>query len=291
MPDHDDHPALRRVLAPNPSPMTQRGTNTWIIGQDTVAVIDPGPADAAHLAAILGALGPDERISHILVTHAHRDHSALAPALQAASGAPVLAFGTARDGISPAMAALGPDAASGGEGVDAGFVPDQRLTDGAVISAPGWHIEAIHTPGHLGNHLCFGWEGRCFTGDHVMGWATSLVSPPEGDMGAYMASLRRLATRRWDAFLPGHGDMVTDPAARLAALIAHRLRREAEILAALDAGAATVPALTAAIYTDIAPDMRRAAERNVFAHLLDLATRMVLTASPNPGFAATFRRR
>ena len=229
----DDSPLdtdLRRVLAPNPGPLTGAGTNTWIVGRGAVAVIDPGPADDAHLAAILAALGPAERISHILVTHAHRDHAALAPALSRASGAPVLAFGTARDGIRPAMAALGL-AGTGGEGLDTGFAPDLRLVDGAPVRGAGWTLEAIHTPGHLGGHLCFGWDGLCFTGDHVMGWATSVVSPPEGDMRAYMDSLGRLAARVWRRFLPGHGPVVNDPAARLAALAAHRRAREAEILA------------------------------------------------------------
>ena len=170
------NPDLRLVRAPNPSAMTERGTNTWIVGRGAVAVIDPGPADEAHLAAILAALGPSERVSHILVTHAHADHSALAPALAQATGAPVLAFGTARDGMTRAMADLAAGAA-GGEGLDLAFRPDIRLSDGETVQGAGWSLTAIHTPGHLGSHLCFRWGRLGFSGDHVMAWSTSLVSP------------------------------------------------------------------------------------------------------------------
>ncbi|PZR00992.1 MAG: MBL fold metallo-hydrolase [Cereibacter sphaeroides] len=260
--------------------MTGPGTNTWIVGKGEVAVIDPGPADEAHLKAILGTLGPDERISHILVTHAHLDHSALAPALARRTGAPVLAFGGARDGISPAMATLGL-AESKSEGLDLAFVPDLRLADGDTVAGNGWNLRAIHTPGHLGNHLCFAWGDRCFTGDHVMGWSTSLVAPPEGDMTAYMASLARLARERWTEFLPAHGDPIPNPAARLAELTAHRRQREAQILAALADGPLPIPALATRIYTDLAPPLRGAAERNVLAHLIDLAARGAVAATPS----------
>jgi glyoxylase-like metal-dependent hydrolase (beta-lactamase superfamily II) len=280
---------LRHVIAPNPSAMTERGTNTWIVGRGEVAVIDPGPAIPVHLDAILAALTPGERVTHILVTHAHLDHSALAPSLSARTGAPVLAFGSARDGISPAMLALGL-AGTGGEGLDAGFAPDERLGDGDVIEGPGWRLQAIHTPGHLGSHLCFAWGAACFTGDHVMGWSTSLVSPPEGDMGAYMASLGRLGQREWSRFLPGHGTTVRDPATRLAALTEHRHGREAQILAALAGGSCTPAALARAIYTDLPAPLLPAAERNVLAHLLDLAERSLVQADPAPAAFARFTR-
>ncbi|MCB2137247.1 MAG: MBL fold metallo-hydrolase, partial [Rhodobacteraceae bacterium] len=185
-------PGLRRVLAPNPSPMTFRGTNTYILGEDAVAVIDPGPESEAHLAALLAAIGDAGRISHILVTHAHLDHSPLARRLARLSGAPVLAFGAAEDGRSARMAALAASGhAGGGEGVDTAFRPDCRLSDGDRIEGAGWVLEAIHTPGHFAGHLSFLWGDRVFSGDHVMGWASSLVSPPDGDMGAYMRSLDR----------------------------------------------------------------------------------------------------
>jgi glyoxylase-like metal-dependent hydrolase (beta-lactamase superfamily II) len=279
---------LRHVLAPNPSPMTFRGTNTWIVGRGTVAVIDPGPDDATHLAAILGALTPDERISHIFVTHAHLDHSALAPALAAQAGAPVLAFGTVRDGLRPGSTATGSGEA---EGLDHAFVPDRRLADGDRIEGPGWSLQAIHTPGHLGNHLCLGWGTRCFTGDHVMGWSSSIVSPPEGDMGAYMASLAKLAAQPWDAFLPGHGDPIRDPAARLDALRLHRLGREADILRAIDSGLTSPRAITSAVYADTPSTLIAAAARNVLAHLIDLVERNILVADPSAKSDAQFHRR
>src|SRR5690606_22452615 len=171
--------------------MTERGTNTYLLGEGAVSVIDPGPADPAHLAAIRAALAPGERIARIFVTHAHKDHSPLARPLAEATGAPVLAFGDARAGRSARMAALG-DEVGGGEGVDAGFAPDEILRDGARIEAGGRLLEAVHTPGHFGNHLCFRWGSALFSGDHVMGWAPSLVSPPDGDLTDFMASLDRL---------------------------------------------------------------------------------------------------
>ncbi|HEX9857984.1 MAG TPA: MBL fold metallo-hydrolase, partial [Paracoccaceae bacterium] len=274
-------PALRRILAANPSPMTHWGTNTFLIGTGEVAVIDPGPALPDHLNAILRALAPGERISHILVTHAHLDHSPLARPLAQATGAPVLGFGPAEAGRSPLMqrlAALGET--GGGEGVDRDFAPDIALADGALIRGPGWELQALHTPGHFAGHLCFAWGARLFSGDHAMGWASSLVSPPDGDMGAYMASLERLAQRRWQVMHPAHGAPVADPAARLAALAAHRREREAAILTALAQGPATLPRLTAAIYADTPPALLPAAARNLFAHLIDLAQRNLITAQP-----------
>lgn len=278
-------PPIRSLLAPNPSPLTGAGTNTWIVGATALAVIDPGPDDPAHLAAILDAVGPGQHISHILVTHAHRDHSALAPRLAAATGAPILAFGTATEGRSPLMARLAPSLPTQGEGLDTDFAPDQRLGDGDTLSGPDWSLSALHTPGHLGGHLCLALGDTLFSGDHVMGWSTSIVSPPDGDMGAYMASLHRLAARDWHRFLPGHGDPVTTPANRVQELIAHRHLRETQILQALGDGAAVIPALTARIYTDIPRHLLPAAERNVFAHLIDLATRNLVTSTPalHPG--------
>ena len=275
---------LRRVLAPNPSPMTGPGTWTHVVGQGEVAVIDPGPAIAAHLDAILAALAPGERVAAILVTHAHLDHSALAPALAAATGAPVLAFGDATSGRSPVMQRLVAEGLTGGgEGIDTAFRPDRCLADGESVEGPDWRLTALHTPGHMGGHLCLEWEDVLFTGDHVMGWAPSLVSPPDGDMGAYMGSLERLAAWPWRRFLPAHGEAIADPAARLAELLAHRRGREAALLHALRQGAADLATLTARVYTDIAPALRPAAERNALAHLVDLAERNLAVAHPRPG--------
>jgi glyoxylase-like metal-dependent hydrolase (beta-lactamase superfamily II) len=241
-------PALLRVRAANPSSLTGTGTNTYVVGTDRLAVIDPGPDLDGHLDAILKATG-GRRVSHILVTHSHRDHSALAPRLRAATGGTILAFGTAEDGIRPRMAALA-GLASGGEGLDRTFAPDSRVADGDVLSGPDWSLRVLHTPGHLGNHICLAMGDVLFSGDHVMGWASSIVSPPEGDMGAYMASLDRLGRERWRLLLPGHGDPVDDPAFRIRELVLHRQSREARILACLAEGDATAADLTARIYQD-----------------------------------------
>lgn len=265
-------PGLRRVLAPNPSPMTFRGTNTYLLGQREIAVIDPGPDDDNHLNAILAALEPGQTISYILVTHAHLDHSPLARALARHTGAPVLAFGDSQAGRSAIMRDLAAKGlAGGGEGVDLQFVPDHCLGDGEMLRGDGWEVEAIHTPGHFGNHLAFAWQDACFTGDLVMGWASSLVSPPDGDLTDFMASCRRLQSRDWRVFHAGHGAPITQPSERLNWLINHRLGREAEILAALADGAATAPDLARHIYTETPAALLAAATRNVFAHLVDLA--------------------
>jgi glyoxylase-like metal-dependent hydrolase (beta-lactamase superfamily II) len=274
-------PGLRRIVAPNPSPLTHRGTNTWILGEGRVAVIDPGPDIPAHLAAILASLAPGEVVSHILVTHAHADHSPLARDLSAITGAPVLGFGPALAGRSAVMQRLAETGhAGGGEGLDADFAPDVTLRDGEIVSGTGWQVQAIHTPGHFAGHLAFAWGDRLFSGDLVMGWSTSLVSPPDGDMGDYMASLSRLARRNWGRFYPGHGDIITAPAARLAELAAHRRAREAAILRALSDGPLRLGPLTERVYADTPAALHPAAARNAFAHLINLAARQAVTAIP-----------
>lgn len=283
-------PGVRRLRAANPSPLTGSGTNTYLVGSTDLAVIDPGPALPDHLAAILAAIGPGQRVSHILVTHAHKDHSGLAPALSARTGAEVFAFGTATDGRSTLMQSLADVLPSSGEGLDLTFRPDRRLSDGAAVSGPDWTLTACHTPGHLGGHLCFASETLLFSGDHVMGWATSLVSPPDGDMGAYMASLDRLLSGGWSVLLPGHGDPVEDPDSRIRNLIRHRQSREAQILAALRKGPVRLAALTATVYHDLAPGLLPAAERNTLAHLIDLASRNLITADAVLGPEAVFSR-
>ncbi len=280
-------PGLRRILAPNPSAMTLHGTNSYLLGRREVAVIDPGPGDPAHLRALLGALEPGHRITAILVTHAHADHAALARPLAHETGAPVLAFGDARAGRSARMAALS-GGTGGGEGVEASFAPDRCLRDGEELAGEGWVLTALHTPGHMGNHMCFRWNDIVFSGDHVMGWASSLVSPPDGDMTDYMASLERLARLGARRLLPGHGAAVQDPAARIAELAAHRHAREADILAALQAGPADCASLAARIYIDTPARLMGAARRNVLAHLIDLMARGRVHSNAPPGPEALF---
>lgn len=279
-------PGVRRVLAPNPSPMTFRGTNSYLVGTGRVALIDPGPDLPAHRAALLAALEPGERISHILVTHAHLDHSPLAHPLAETTGAEVLAFGPAPR--SPAMQALAEAGETGGEGIDRGFTPHRCLADGEGVSGPDWTLTALHTPGHLGDHLCLAFGKACFSGDHVMGWASSLVSPPDGDMTAYLASLARLAQEDWRCLYPGHGDPVTEPAARIAWLAAHRQDRERMILEALARGTADLSALTAEVYAETPVALLPAARRNLLAHLVDLVQRNRIRADPQLSANARF---
>ncbi len=279
---------LRLVRAPNPSPMTHSGTNTWIVGTGEVAVIDPGPDDARHLSAILAALSPGEAIRAILVTHAHRDHSPLAAALSQHTGAPVSAAGNMAGRRRPIMAALATSGlVGGGEGVDAAFAPDHVLEDGAVVTGPGWQLEVIATPGHTADHLAFAWGAAVFTGDHVMGWASSLVSPPDGDLVTFMNSCARLKARSDQIYYPGHGAPVGNPQDRLGWLIEHRKERTRQILATLAAGPETAAGLTRKIYTDVPPGLLKAAERNVLAHLVALSEDMCV--APEGPLSATAR--
>lgn len=256
-------PGIRRILCGNPGPFTWRGTNTWLIGGgSSVAVLDPGPVDEAHLAAILNATR-GERISHILVSHTHRDHSPGVAALQAATGA-------ASHGFGPHMTP--PE--QGGEGGDHAFRPDEAIADDATVSGGDWSLRAIHTPGHCANHLCFALEGSgiLFSADHVMSWSTSVVSPPDGDMAAYMRSLARLAERDDRLFLPGHGPALPNPGTFMAALAAHRREREAMVLDALRAARrATAQALVPPVYGPaLDPRLVPAAARSLLAHLIKL---------------------
>jgi glyoxylase-like metal-dependent hydrolase (beta-lactamase superfamily II) len=259
-------PGVRRILCPNPGPFTFRGTNTYIIGRGRVAVLDPGPVEPTHLAAILAAIA-GERVSHILVSHTHRDHSPGVAALQAATGAPSFAFAPH---LTP------PD--QGGEGGDHAFQPDHRLADGAALEGDDWRVTALHTPGHCANHLCFALEnaagtGTLFSADHVMAWSTTVVSPPDGDMAAYMASLAKLAARANTLFLPGHGPKLAEPAPFIAALAAHRRAREQRVLEALREARRATPAdlVRAAYGPDLDAKLVPAAARSLLAHLIKLA--------------------
>lgn len=253
-------PGLRRVTCNNPGPMTHLGTNTYIVGEGQVAVIDPGPDDREHLAALLAALRGED-ISHIVVTHTHRDHSPLARALAALSGAPIV-------GCAPHLTPPG----EGGEGADHDHLPDRVLAEGDSIAGQGWTLRALHTPGHTANHLCFAWPqaNLLFSGDTVMAWSTTVVSPPDGDMAALFASLRVLGARAEARFLPGHGPPVGDPKAWCAALLAHRQAREDAVLAALGAVPASAAGLVAKVYPDLPEKVRGAAARSLLAHLVKL---------------------
>ncbi|WP_420863429.1 MBL fold metallo-hydrolase [Algirhabdus cladophorae] len=265
---------LRRLTAPNPSPMTFRGTNTYLLGRNYVAVIDPGPDIESHFLAILSELEPGQRISHILVTHSHLDHSPLAARLSQHTGAQIYGFGPSGAGQSAIMRKLGTAGnLGGGEGSDPNFKPDVLVADGDIITGSDWQLQALWTPGHFGNHLCFADPKRMFCGDHVMGWATSLVSPPDGDLTQFMASSARLQDHPASIYYPGHGAPIENPQERLQWLIDHRQTREAEIIKALQDGPKTVGAITAQVYQDTPKHLHSLAARNVLAHLIDLVQR------------------
>ena len=256
-------PRIRRVVAKNPGPFTYYGTGTYIVGRGEVAVIDPGPADETHLEALLQAI-EGERVSHILVTHSHADHSPLARPLQERTGAPV--FGL------PAMAAHLPLDAAVEEGDDAVFRPDVEVEDGRLFHGEDWTIEALLTPGHAANHVAYALreENALFSGDHVMGWSTTVVVPPEGDMGDYFASLEKVRARGFTTLWPTHGPPVTDVAPFLAAYREHRLQREAQILEQLAGGETRIAAMVPRLYAAVDRRLWPAAARSVHAHLIHL---------------------
>ena len=240
---------IRRIIAPNPGPMTHHGTNTWLLGEREVAIIDPAIDDDNHLAAILSAT-KGQFVSHILVTHTHADHSPLASRLSRVTGAPIYGFGTYEAGRSATMQRLAERSGiGGGEGVDTRFKPDICIGEGAVLSADGWTLDVLHTPGHFAGHLSFRFGETLFSGDHVMDWATSLVSPPDGDLGAFLRTSRRLAELGLKKCLTGHGSPISDPQGRLSWLVDHRRMREEQILRALEAGHSSIQSLVELIRT------------------------------------------
>ena len=274
------NPSIRRILAPNPSPMTFTGTNTYLVGTTEIAVVDPGPDHRNHLNAILDAIGPGTQITKILVTHSHLDHSPLAKALSLRCGAKIYAYGDSFSGRSKSMVELAQlGTIAGGEGIDEAFQPDITLLDGFELQHDGACLTAIWTPGHFGNHMAFAYDKYIFCGDHVMGWASSMVSPPDGDLVAFRQSCTRLLTRPETFYLPGHGDPIEDGPTRLRWLLAHRDDREMQILAALDQRSDTAQGLAERIYSDIDPCLIPAATRNVLAHLIDLNTRKVISSN------------
>jgi glyoxylase-like metal-dependent hydrolase (beta-lactamase superfamily II) len=274
-------PGLRRIVARNPSPFTFRGTGTYVVGEGEVAVIDPGPDLDEHVAALLTGLA-GEHVSHILITHTHRDHSPAAKALQAATGAVTHGFGPHAGGRRGGVAVE--------EGGDWDFVPDVTVRDGDEIAGLGWRFEAVHTPGHTSNHLCFALpeKGILFTGDHVMGWSTSVVAPPDGDMRAYMASLDKLLARSDQVYWPTHGPAITAPQPHVRAFVAHRREREAGILDCLAGGPQRIEEIVGKLYIGLAPGLQHAAGRSVHAHLLDLVSRDVVAADGPPTIDAVY---
>ena len=266
-------PRIERVLAHNPSPFTFRGTGVYLVGDDKrVAVIDPGPNQPEHLAALTAAIrGRD--VTHILVTHTHRDHSPAAAPLKQATGAKTYGFGphvfysSCGLRIANAAAATGENVVE--EGGDRDFVPDVTVKDGDVIAGEGYTFHCVFTPGHTSNHMCYGLaeEKALFTGDHVMGWSTTVVAPPDGDMGAYMQSLEKLIARQDGILYPTHGSPIVKPKPFLRAYLAHRRMRESQIRRVLGRGPATAPELVAILYASLKPVLRRAAALTVEAHL------------------------
>jgi len=283
-------PNLRRILAPNPSPMTFWGTNTYLLGLREIAVIDPGPNSATHLNAIQKALLPDQSITHIFVTHSHIDHSPLASQLSEITQAEIYAFGSSYDGQSETMRSLVKQGYSGGgEGVDSTFSPHKRVQEGDLISGDNWQLGVLETPGHFSNHLCFSWKDALFTGDHIMDWASSMVSPPDGDLGDFMKSCHKLLKSNWRIFYPGHGNPVFEPKNRIEWLINHRMSREVQILDALRSASENPYNLAKKIYTDTPRDLLGAAARNVFAHLIDLRERGLVECEQPFGFDSFFK--
>ncbi|WP_277968351.1 MBL fold metallo-hydrolase [Sphingomonas echinoides] len=258
-------PLVARVLAPNPSPFTYTGTQVHLVGTSDLAIIDPGPDDPAHIAALVAAIA-GRRVTAIVATHTHRDHSPATRPLAAITGAPII-------GCAPlTLQDLGPRADAA---FDTGYMPDRVLRDGESISGEGWTLTAFPTPGHTSNHLAFALPETkaLFSGDHVMGWSTSIVSPPDGDMGAYMASLEKLLPRDDRIYYPGHGDPIESPQRLVRGMLGHRKQREGQVLRMLRTAPETVPAMVGRMYVGIDPRLFPAAERSVLAHLIDLAQR------------------
>ncbi|GAA0621325.1 MBL fold metallo-hydrolase [Brevundimonas kwangchunensis] len=280
-------PLIRRVIANNPGPFTFTGTGTYIVGGTTpgasVAVIDPGPLDEAHLTALLAAVS-GQSVSHVLVTHTHRDHAPLArPFAEAVGGAPILA---ARPPLRTIHASGGLD-----EDEDDTFAPDVILTGGEVIEGDDWTIEAMATPGHASNHMAFVLkdENALFCGDHVMGWSTTVVAPPDGDMADYMDSLDAVIARNFSILWPTHGAPVTDPGPFLEAYRAHRLAREAQVMERLGAGDTTIAQMVPVLYAAVDQRLWPAASLSVWAHLIALVRRGLAVAEPEPTLQAIYR--
>jgi glyoxylase-like metal-dependent hydrolase (beta-lactamase superfamily II) len=279
-------PGVRRLVAANPGPYTFTGTVSYIVGHGKVAIVDPGPADETHIKSLLDAVR-GETVTHIFVTHTHRDHSPAAASIKRVTGAKTYAEGPHR---SARPLHIG-DATRAEAGGDRDFVPDVALADGEVITGPGWTVEAVATPGHTANHMTFALREAdiLFSGDHVMAWSTTIVAPPDGAMSDYMASLEKLARRTEGIYLPGHGGAVQDAPRFAAQLIRHRQGREASILNRLAKGPADIPTLVRAIYIGINPRLIGGAGLSVLAHLEDLVARGLVATEGPPSIEGCYR--
>lgn len=302
-------PLIRRVIAPNPSKYTYHGTGTYIVGSGDVAVIDPGPISNRHRDALIAALA-GERVTAILITHCHSDHSPLAAWLREHTGAPTIAFGPHRvddtwveddtpdepdeEELAAAAAAEAAGEPKVEETVDLAFRPDECVLDGDVAAAgDGWTLRAVHTPGHTSNHLCFWFEEQqsMFTGDHIMGWSTTVIGPPDGDMRAYFDSLRKVLGRDDRTFWPTHGSPVTDTRPFLEAFLAHRLDREAQVLAAVRSGQTDIAEMVKVLYAGVREELHKPAGRSVLAHLIKLVGdgAVVTDGDARPTLKAVYR--
>jgi glyoxylase-like metal-dependent hydrolase (beta-lactamase superfamily II) len=279
-------PGVRRVLCDNPSPFTFTGTVSYIVGRGNVAIIDPGPDNEAHATALLDAVR-GETVTHILVTHTHRDHSPNTARLKAATGAPVYAEGPHR----ASRPYYESEKIATESGADRDFRPDIEVRDGDFIEGRGWALQAVATPGHTANHMAFAWPGQklSFIGDHVMGWSTSIVAPPDGSMVDYMASLHRLTQRDENLYFSGHGPEIPDAQRYVRFLIRHREAREASILHRLSKGDADIPTMVRAIYIGIDPRLTAAAGYSVLAHLEDLVGRGIVATDGDPVIGGKYR--
>jgi glyoxylase-like metal-dependent hydrolase (beta-lactamase superfamily II) len=264
-------PLVARVLAANPSPFTYTGTQTWLVGTRDLAVIDPGPDLPDHIDALVAAIDGRPVVA-ILCTHTHRDHSPAAAAIKAATGAPI---------VGCAALALSDDGPRADAAFDRDYAPDRVLADGEQVRGDGWTLTAVATPGHTSNHLCFALEesGALFTGDHVMGWSTSVVAPPDGDMGAYMASLDKLLARQDSVYYPAHGPQVDRPQRLVRGMMGHRKQREGQILRLLEQQVGDIPAMVEKMYVGLDPRLTGAAGRSVLAHLIDLRRRGLVSGA------------
>jgi len=279
-------PGIRRVMADNPGPFTFKGTMSYIVGRGEVAIVDPGPNDARHIAALLAAVG-GETVAAIFVTHTHRDHSPAVPAIKAATGATIYAEGPHRAARPLHIGEHNPLDSSG----DRDFQPDVALKDGAIVRGTGWTIEAVTTPGHTANHMAYAFKeaNALFAGDHVMAWSTSIVAPPDGAMSDYMASLYKLAERGETIYFPGHGPAIREARRFVEYYIQHRKGREVSILHRLAKGETDIPTLVRVIYIGIDPRLTGAAGLSVLAHMEDLVTRGLVATDGAPAIDGIYR--